>query len=249
MNDELNDFLKDIPTDQDTAKDIFGEQPENPTEEVDVTETPKADEPYKNRRHRRLEQQLETEREARIRAEARAEVLSETRKFAQETNVDERLLRLYGTDENGKEAARLQTDILNDYAARAKEEAKREMMDEQRASQAEQKQQEQFIDSELEALEDEHDIDLTSKSPQARKQRNELLALVEKLSPKDKDGNVLNYADFSGAYEILKSQAVKPDNTRQKQLASNSMTSSAPVDQSQAEADATKSWLQANGII
>jgi hypothetical protein len=87
-----------------------------------------------------------------------------------------------------------------------------------------------FIDSELEALEDKYGVNLQLGS----KQTNEFLQLVEELSPKDDEGNVKEYADFDSTFEVYQrmQQASKPDNSRQRGIASRSMqrsSSSTPV--------------------
>ena len=120
MPDELQDFLKDLPQ-EDKTHNLLNENlmPEAPEKEE------KAEQVAHNRRERRENKQLQWEREARIKAEARLEALSEVQKFSQETGVDERLARLYGTD--NKEAIALHQAMREDDRRIAKEEAVAEM--------------------------------------------------------------------------------------------------------------------------
>lgn len=251
MNEDttLQDFLKDIPNEDKSESDLFGESIQAPAAKADDTEEPAKDsEPYKNRRHRRLEQQLQTEREARIRAEALAEARSEARQFAQDNNVDERLLEMYGNTDEGKKAARLHMELLNDATAKGKEAALQELKEERVREAEAQKNYESFIDSELEAIEDEHNVDITSDAPAARKLRREFLETVQKLSPKDEDGTITSFADFGGVWDSFNEKRAKPDNSRAKELASRTMAPTGSVDSSKAEDDSNRAYLRSIGI-
>lgn len=251
---ELDDFLKDVPKDGDAAKEILGEVEETKIPEKDA-EPEEDGEVRKNRRHRRLEAQLAEEREARIAAEARAEALSETRKFTEEVGSDEvsqKLARLYGTDENGKQAAQITKELLENAVSRGKEEALKEIEANRRQEASEQAKHESFIDSQLEKIEDDFNVDVTSNAPAARKARKEFLDMVQQFSPKDENGTVIGFADFNATWEAyqLKRSQEKPSDTsdRQKSLADRSMTKSGNVDVSKAEKDTELAWLRRNGI-
>ena len=87
-----------------------------------------------------------------------------------------------------------------------------------------------FIDTQLESLEERYGVNLELGS----KQTNEFLQLIEELSPKDEEGNVKEYADFDSTFEIYQRMqaANRPDNSRQRQVSSRGMqrsSSSTPV--------------------
>lgn len=250
MNDqnELQDFLKELPNEDKNESNLFGENLEATAEQAEGTETPAKEEPYKNRRHRRLESQLQTEREENIRLKALAEGRNEARQFAQENNVDERLLEMYGNTDEGKKAARLHMELLNDATSKGKDLALQELKEERAREADAQKKYETFIDSELEALEDEHGIDLTSDAPAARKLRREFLEAVQKLSPKDTDGTITNFADFGGVWDSFSEKRAKPDNSRRQQIADRSMAATGNVDTSKATEDANLAYLRSIGI-
>lgn len=241
MPDELQDFLKDLPQ-EDKTHNLLNENlmPEAPEKEE------KAEQVAHNRRERRENKQLQWEREARIKAEARLEALSEVQKFSQETGVDERLARLYGTD--NKEAIALHQAMREDDRRIAKEEAVAEMEAKAKQQADEVRQNEGYLDSKFEEIEDEHNVDLTSNSPAARKNRNDLIAMIQKLSPKDEDGNITAYADIEGAWEQVQAQKEKKDTTRNKDIASRGMTSSGTADTTKLAEDATRAWLKSQGI-
>lgn len=209
-NNEVDKFFADLPGEDKKVADIFA--PETSQEVTGTglekgrsTDTPEeGEEPHKNRRHRRLEAQLDREREARIRAEAERDAARNT-PIVIDPTVDERLVRLYGAENT--EAQRLHMDLLRDFSKKAKEDAFKEMQDERAREVKEKAEYESLIGDELEAIEDEDGIDLTSNAPKARKLRNDLLTLVDRLSPKDEQGNIIAYADFGQAYDLLKAQS------------------------------------------
>lgn len=240
MPNETQDFLKQF--EQDMSSDFLNEtlNKEAPEKEEDAEEAPR------NRKERRENKQLEWEREARIKAEAKLEALSEAKQFAQETGADEDLVRLYGAD--NKEAINLHQNLLAKTLKQAEENAIERMKSERIKEQEEVKKYEAYIDSEFENIEDEYDVDLTSNAPAAKKSRNDLIAMVQKLSAKDKEGNVTAYADFSAAYEILQSQKEKKDTTRNKDIASRGMASSGQADSGKLQDDAARRYLRSQGI-
>ena len=224
-NNEFNKFLEEVKGETPkTLEDALDITPEK-VEEIPEIKDEGKDEPRKNRHHRRLEQQLAQEREARIEAETRAKTILEMNVGKSSDEVDPLLLQLYGSEERGKEAALLHQKLLETYSQKAREEALRQFEDNQASREREVKQFESFIDSQFEGLEDEYNADFTSNAPAARKARNEMLELLERISPKDDNGNITEYADMDGVYEMwkLKSEKGKEGvSDRQKELASRS---------------------------
>lgn len=228
MKNEIDEFFDGLPS-QDKPVDVLDEN--KPAPQVgnnEVTHVPEnTDEPRKNRRHRRLEQQLQDEREARIRAEAQRDANSESTKFSRNTGeVDPRYLAIYGDKPETRQAWQIQQEMLNDYKEQAKAEALDEIRQSQVASQQQQREFESFIDTELENIEDEFNVDVTSDAPVARKARREFLEMVHDASPKDENGEITAYADFASVWEFyqLKQAKDKPTTGRQKEISSRTMT-------------------------
>lgn len=245
---EMDKFFEGLPTQDKKVADVF-EEPKK-EEEVLEKEAPKEDESEgrKNRRHRRLEEQLARANEMTIQLNERVKVLSEVSQTRQEKDLDPRLLETFGDTEAGKKVAKNFAEILREETVRAKEEALKEFEDRQTRAVEEQRQYETLIDSELEALEDEHNVDLTSDAPAARKARREFLEMVQSLSPKDKDGTITGYADFESTFEIYQSRQEKPDVSRNKEIASRSMQRSGSVDTTKASDDSARNYLKSIGI-
>jgi hypothetical protein len=230
----VQDFFNKLPTEDKTAADIFGtgatEEPTVENTETQQAEPEKDQQPVRpNRRERRESKQLQWEREQRIAAEARAKAFEEARSVAQEGNVDERLIRLYGAD--NLEAAKLHQQLLNDARTTAEDNAYKRIQAEQAAEKQKEREFESFIDDELGNIEEDYNVDVTSDSPAARKARREFLELVQKISPKDSEGNITAYADFNSVWEMYqanKTQTTPPaDNTRAKEVAARSMEKTA----------------------
>jgi hypothetical protein len=243
MSDAIQDFLNDIP--QNNVPDFF-QVPEKEVETDDEDDLANVPESLKNRRHHRLERMLSEEKEARIRAEAKAEAISDARKMSQESGVDEELVRLYGAD--NKEAIQLHQALLDRTLSKAEDNAVARMRAEQEREAEEVKRYENLIDTQFESIEDEYNVDLTSNAPAARRARNDLIEMMNKLSPKDENGNITAYADFGAAWDILQSQKEKPDNTRNKDIASRGMTKSGSADNTISEHEAGRRQLRAMGI-
>lgn len=211
------------------------------------------DEPKgKNRHMRRVEQALARERRANTEMAARLAARSELDRFREDTKgmtVDERLLTLYGNDENGRKAAELTQSLLEDTARRAREDALKEFTSMQEQAEQQVEQETDYIYDQLEELEEEHNVDLTSNSPSARKARSEFLDYVEHLSPKDKDGDIVEYADFGTAFDAWRERRrnSQPSN-RAKQLAARGMGPSGNSSKS-AQVQAGEKFLRDSGII
>lgn len=224
----VDEFFSKLPAEDKEDANIFDEkhpEAEKPKEEdPDPEQVPES---LKDRQHRRLQMRLQAEREANIALTERLKVVSEMDKFAKDTEglVDPLIAKMFDNSDVGKENALRLSQALKGMKDTAKQEAIAEIKAEQQAVIAEQKKYEDQIDNELESLEDQFNIDLTSDSPKARKARREFLELVQKVSPKDENGDITGYADFGTTFELYQEsqKQEKPDNSRQKEIASRSM--------------------------
>lgn len=88
----------------------------------------------------------------------------------------------------------------------------------------EQKEAEEELDNAFEAIEETFDVDLTS--PRSQKTRSEFLTFVEKIAPKDRDGEILGYPDMNSAWETFSEMRKPGEPSRAKQLASRGMSRS-----------------------
>lgn len=141
---------------------------------------------------------------------------------------DDFYARLIGNDTPEKVA------MIKEYKAReqrlleqAEERAfNRLSQKEQEALRAEQE-AEQELENAFESIEETYQVDITSNSPLAKKTRQEFVTFVEKIAPKDKNGDIVDYPDMQSAWETF-SEIKKATSTpsRAKELASRSMARS-----------------------
>lgn len=246
MPNEVDKFFEGLPSEEKQQADIFEDPDKKPAEKQEGAgaKPEEGGEPRKNRRHRRLEQQLQEERELRIAAEARAEGRSEAQQFAQATSASDdtpdKWIRMYGDTPEARQAWALQKELLADVIQKTKADTIAEIEQREKKRGDAQGQFEKFIEGELEGLEDDNDVDLTSDAPAAKKARREFLELVQNLSPKE-NGVITGYADFAETWKIYQDrrQGQKPDASKAKDLADRSMNR--PGDAAQAAADKPKS--------
>lgn len=245
----MDEFLKDIPVaEEQKVDDIFGQNLEGaPAPEPVKVED---DEDHKNRRERRLEARLQAERESSIALAARLEAFTEAQKFARDTSgdIDQSLITLYGDNEAGRQAAKITQDLLNKTKAEAREEALELYRQQQVDAQKAVAEQQGVLDNMLDSVEDEFNVDLTSNTPEARKARQGFYAALERVSPKDKSGQVTDYADPLATWEFYQSQQ-KPADNRAKDLGSRSMVKSGASGESKLEATAAERFLKEAGIF
>lgn len=229
---EIDTFFEGLPSEDKKVADVFNDKPApaegaKPEEKPEEGESEEQKEVRLNRRERRLQAKLQAERESNIALNERLKTLAEVERTVKETagEIDPRLIRVFGTSDEAKEVARHFTEILAETKESAREEALKEIEQRQAAIQSEQKEYESFIDSQLEAIEDQYNVDITSDTPAARKARREFLEMVEQLSPKDQDGTITDYADFGSTFDIYQKTRTeqKADNSRNKEIASKSM--------------------------
>jgi hypothetical protein len=248
---ETQQFLDEFnnkPTDDPFA--FLNQEPEKaPEENKEAPETPEEGQPEaRNRRERRLMEKLQSEREAAIALAARLEAVTEAQKTRNSEEAEFLTIaeRIYGTQTPELREA---TELLKTALMGVKEEAKREALDEyKRIRQEEQQavsQAEKRIDSFLEEIEDTYNVDISSGA-----HKTEFLKFMEKMSPKDKDGNIIEYADHHAVWEIYqdKINKNKPVNPA-KDLAARAVTQSAGAKDSNLTDDTHARWLRENGII
>lgn len=220
----VQEFFKSLPSEDKKVADIFNEKEAPKVEASTEPEEEEVPESVKNRRFRRLEEKLQKEREGNIVLNERIKTLSEADRFSKEVEIDPRIARMFDTSDVGKENAMRLAEVLNDMTSKAKADALEEIEERQARSKQEEKELDSFIDNELEALEDQYNIDLTSDAPASRKVRREFLEMVQSLSPKDEDGEITGYADFGSTFDVYqKTRTEVKDSSRNKEIASKLM--------------------------
>jgi len=253
MPNEQEQFLKDLNNDtleQDPFAYLSGEEPkEEPKTDVQPPEVDADLEP-RNRRERRLQAKLQAERETGIELAARLQALTEAQQSRTEAPEEylKNIERIYGTESPETREA---TEILKQALLSVKEEAKREALAAyEEKSSAETKavvEAEALLDEMVEEIEDEFNVDLTSK--EAETHRTNFYRLLEKMSPKDKEGNILYYADPIAVWEVYQERTAPKADTTARTLASRSMTTGTSTQNSDLTKETTERYLKEHGII
>lgn len=252
MPNEQQEFLKDLEVKE--GVDVF-EAPLVDTPETKPGETKPAEgEPVKetpeerfNRRERRLMERLKDERESNIAQAARIQAITEAQRFSREATpeVDETIERIYGT--NTPEAAEA-TKLLQKALATVEQKSTARALELFREEQQKAAQAERDAVKELrtmsEDIEDEYNVTFDDQTQKA------FFTLLEKLSPKDKEGNIIAYADHRTVWEEYQARTkTAPAANRAKDLASRSMVKTGGSPASTIEQDAAERFLKENGII
>lgn len=243
---EQQEFLKDLATDQ-KREDVFDKPVTSEDSSLLKEEDESSEMKLHNRRERRLASRLQEEREANIVLNARLQGISEARKFSQEVGEADpikAIRTIYGDDTPEKRQA---SDILENTLRKIQDTAVEKALGKIREDQTNESQavrkEEENLDAMMENLEDEYRADFSDHAV-----RQGFLTLLERASPKDHDGNIIEYADPTAVWELYESRT-KPSSNRAKELSSRSMTRSGSSQPSKLEDDATVRFLKENGII
>lgn len=239
------EFLKDLEI-KDNSNVL--DKPIEESESVTPEETAEqAEMKLKNRRERRLAEKWQKEREANIDLNARLQTISESQNIragAEEADYLKRVEKIYGNaTPEAKEATELLKEALKGLEATATQKAL-EKFEESRKSEATAiRKEEQTLDEIGDHVEEEYGIDMSNDTD-----RKGYFNLLEKLSPKDQEGNIIEYADADATAELYLSRKERA-NVRAKELASRSMVRGGQSQGSKIEEDSTVRFLKENGII
>jgi hypothetical protein len=245
---EQEKFLEDlVPTEDDVLNKPLTEEISSTEEETSEDDEMKA----KNRRERRLLEKNQQLREEALTATARLQGIQEAQKLrgtTEEADYLKLVEKIYGTaTPEAQEATELLKKALQGVHKAAKEEAlkeSKESFEQERNNETQAvKQEEESLEDMMDNLEDSHNADFSNQTV-----RKGFLTLLEKLSPKDAGGNIIEYADPETVYEIFKSNMEK-SNSRAKELAGRSMFRGGNSKESNLQNDSTERFLKEHGII
>ncbi len=262
---EQEKLLADLNADR-PKHEFLGDPEVKPTETTEAPATTDAEvkdeaeeNPEDNREARRAKRALREERKASAfmaeklaNTNERVVQLLETKEGSTTEDHLAALEKIFGVD---TPEAQLATSILKNAFKgtqdKATEAAIEKFREEQREIQKAEKEAEESLNSMIDDLEEEFDIDLSS--PQAETLRKGFFKRLEKLSPKDQSGNILHFADhyavFEDYYESHQKRSENKTETRAKDVSSRSMANSSSVDNPKLQVSAEEKWLRDKGII
>lgn len=145
-----------------------------------------------------------------------------------DTRMDDVLTRIIGNDTPEKvQGIKDMKELLTGLTGKAKAEAIAELEARQNEEAEADREAEVELETAFENIEEAFDVDITSNSPLAKKTRQEFVSFVEKIAPKDRNGDIVDYPDMTSAWETfseIKKSTATP--SRAKELAARSMARS-----------------------
>lgn len=247
---EVEKFLSDTNPDL-TRTDVL-EQPlvADPEKEVVTTEGTNDEEGEakpRNRRERRLMERLDAEKQSSAFLAGKLEARTEAKEaLSEEADYIKSIERIYGTD---SPEAQLATDLLKKAIVGARDDAEQRAYDRIKSERDNESEAvveaTNELDEMIENLEDAHGVTLSDLQERA------FFTLLERMSPKDKEGNVVEYADPDAVWEVFEERLKKANSSdnRAKDMSSRSMTQSGASRESNPNTDATARFLIEQGII
>ena len=249
MKNEQEQFLTDIES-NDSAdlleQSLTPPAPEPTGQQRDATEDEPEDQPesVKDRRHRRLEEKLRAERESNIALASRLETLNEARNARTDESAEylKSVERIYGTQTpETAEATELLKTAFKNVEDRATERAVELLREERRREEAGVRQAKARLDSMVEEIEDTYNVSFTPSV------QTGFFKYLEKMSPKDSDGNIIEYADHHSVWESYQSRLDTRKENKAKDLSARSMVNSGASSESTATEDPTWKFLKKEG--
>jgi len=199
----------------------------------------KDDDSPRNRREKRLMAKLQAEKEANIALNERLRVQSELKEKAADTkSIDPDLVRLFGDTPEGKLAQEMFSKKFSETEENAYKRALGEIKAENERLEEVSAQDSREIDDGFSSVEDEYNVDLSGDTKESAALRNGFIDFLTTISPKDKNGEIVEYADFESSFDVYRKLAEKGKprevSERQKALADRSMASGGQRQPSQA---------------
>lgn len=144
------------------------------------------------------------------------------------TSVVEAFTAIIGNDtpEKLKALKSLET-ALGNVDQRASQKAVEKLDEIRNRETAQDRLAEKELEEAFDEIEDSYGVDISSNNAIAKKTRQEFVTFVEKIAPKDRNGDIIDYPDMNSAWETF--SQIRKSNTvpsRSKELASRGMARS-----------------------
>ena len=184
------------------------EHPEKKDEEDSEDEQPRR-KTHDERRWERLMRERNEDRET----------ISQLKKFKEEVEqgsysmadeeVPEYFKKMYEDGIPLEERWKMVRNYEQQREQRLIEQAQEKVLSQIQTKQAEEEKWESYIDEQLELLEEKYNVDFLSERPGASRRRRDFLKTLQKISPKDEYGDILQYASFEDTFELWNKTANK----------------------------------------
>ena len=175
------------------------------------------------------------------------EAMSGAQKSIEDADYLKGIEQIYGTD---SPEAQMATNLLKQaFVGMGKDAEERayQRVAQERQQIAQQEQEAQAeLDGFIDEIEDTYNVELSDG------QEKSYFQLLHKMSPKDRNGNVIGYADPHAVWEVFQERSKKKapaTNTKAKAIASRSLKQGGAPEPSKIQDDSTVRFLKDNGII
>lgn len=242
MANEVDSFLEDISPKKD---DPFKEESSDPFEKT----APKAEE--------KVEEEVKEEKPLPFHKDPKVQRFIEkelTRKMGElktsqpqataaevKDEADEILTRIIGNDTPEKVSA---IRDFKRYLSSLEEKGAEKAISQLQKKQEEERQAEvearEELDRGFDSIEETYGVDISSNSPLAKKMRNEFVDFIKRVSPKDENGEVVQFPDLMETFALFQDMNKAKTPSRAKEAASRSMARS--NDASTVPVNDDKSW-------
>ncbi len=258
MANEVDEFLKDVKGSE--KGEPFVKDDSDPLEDNKVgTESVKDDE-VKDKSEEDADEKVPFHKNPKLQRYIEKEIgkrIKDIQPSAKETFVKdvgaeadeltETLIEIIGNDTPQKVAAvkkfRSQLEGLKESGAERALAQLREQAEAETQAEAEAVEE---ISNAFDAIEEEYGVDLTSNTVQAKKERNDFIDFVKRVSPKDSNGDVVQYPDFDETWKLFQSTRKPAENKRAKDLAARGVARSTDAS---AAPTTGKSWKDVDRIF
>lgn len=245
MTDEnksaVDEFLGDLKND--ANNDPFAKNPDDPFKQTEETPKVEGEEVKEETKEKIDEKPLPFHKDPKVLRFIEKEIAKKTQniepveRVERETNnqpdkIDKVLTKIIGNDTPEKLSAIQELkEVLLEREDRGADKAfERIQAERQEEIQAERQADETLMQG-FEAIEEDKGVDITSNAPAARKLRGEFINFIEKIAPKDENGEISEFPDIEQTFEVFQStrQASSQPN-RAKELAARSSEQGGGVD-------------------
>lgn len=234
-NNAVDEFLGDLKNND--GDGVFEASKENPFENENIAQEEVVQEEVKEKPipfHKDPKVLKFIEKEVEKRANA-FKPQTEEQKFVGD-DIDDVLTRIIGNDTPEKVSAIKDfRKVLLEREERGAERALSQLDQRRQAEIQEENDARAELEEGFETIESTFNVDLSSKTPQARKTRNDFIEFIQRIAPKDENGEVSDYPDFEETFKLFQERKKPELNTRNRELASRGMarsgeTSTTPKD-------------------
>lgn len=226
MADETKSSTVDFLNNIDGVPEVFKEDVlSEPNKEQEVVEEPK-EKRVAFAKDPKIQRYIDEEIDKRLKFVRPSAEQTFRQEVQSDINLPPALVKLVGNDTPEKrEALKELSEYLDTLPKKAQEQFEQRMLEEQQQTAQEDAAALTELNAGFEDIEDQYGVDLSSNTQQAQKTRASFVEYLRKVSHKNEDGEVDQFADIPAAWEEFQERNKPQSASRAKELASRSTRS------------------------